>query len=163
MGQSLGIKATLLLVPAAPSRTSLGAVSSPRRASQRIVICGERARHSRKVEFFSTPKTTFSTAAVPVQGRGECPERGCVTGGRAGSREQPARGGSAAFPARCRPPSWAWRSLVWLPPPELALTLCRVLALAERVSFQHVLAAGTPVGEQRGCGIAPRQCLKKGD
>lgn len=34
--------------------------------------------------------------------------------------------------------------------PGLVLTLCRVLALAERVSFQHVLAAGTPAGEQRG-------------
>lgn len=80
---------------------------------------------------------------------------GCVTGGREGARSrQP----------EVRPwfPSWL--------PPELALTLCRVLALAERVSFQHVLAAGTPVGEQRGlwcptpgCGIPLWQCLKKGD
>lgn len=51
----------------------------------------------------------------------------------------------------------------WLSP-ELALTLCRFLALAELVSFQHVLAAGTPVGEQRGLWLShPRQCIKKGD
>lgn len=45
----------------------------------------------------------------------------------------------------------------WLPSPGLALTLCRVLALAERVSLQHVLAAGTPVGEQRELWLSHRR------
>ena len=58
----------------------------------------------------------------------------------------------AARPLRhCWPPGRAgclhWGSLTGL---GLALTLCSVLALAERVRLQHVLAAGTPVGEQTG-------------
>lgn len=50
-----------------------------------------------------------------------------------------------AVPGRagCRP----WSSLLGL---ELVLTLCGVLALAARVRLQHVLAAGTSVGEQTG-------------
>lgn len=76
------------------------------------------------------------------------PSAGCVTR-EGGQHGQPARGGGTGFPVRSLR-GMALPGHSWLPPPGLVLTLCRVLALAERVSIQHVLAAGTPVGEQKG-------------
>lgn len=69
------------------------------------------------------------------------------------------------FPAPCHPPSWPLLAprQSWLGGGSseglgLELTLCGVLALAEWVRLQHVLAAGTPGGGQRGLwgGICPR-------
>lgn len=37
-----------------------------------------------------------------------------------------------------------------LPIPALVLTLCCVLALAEHIGLQHVLAPGTPAGQWMG-------------
>lgn len=96
---------------------------------------------------------------------------GCVTGGREGSTEQPARGGGTGFPARCRPPSWAWRSLGtagcprrgWRSPS--AVSWHWLSGSAFSTSWQRARlwesreSCGCPTA---GCGTSPWQCSLEG-